>query len=146
MKTKTLWNAMAIAALSLSALGASHTILAGGDRTRLECRDASALQDASMKARHEQDAGRAKFSVEIEVLPGGGLVAGDILEVHVGEALVGRITLVQGPVDLGAELNFDTTAGPLDADSPFPANFPAAVAPGTPVRIGAELGCSLQAR
>jgi hypothetical protein len=32
-----------------------------------------------MQARYEQDAERTKFSVEMEVLPGGALICGDIL-------------------------------------------------------------------
>ncbi len=134
-----------IAALTVAALGTGQTGLAGEDRSRLECRDALALQDGSMQARYERDTGRTKFTVEMEVLPGGQLLAGDILQVQVNGQLVGAIQLAQGATDLIGGLDLDTTAGALDAASPFPVNFPA-MGPGSTVQIGTELGCSLQVR
>lgn len=145
MNQENLFEGILIAALAVAALSASQTTLAGEDRTRLECRDALALQDGSMQARYERDAERTKFSVEMEVLPGGALIAGDVLQVQVNGQLVGAIALTQGATDLVGGLDFDTTADALDADSPFPVNFPA-VGPGSTVQIGTGLGCSLQIR
>lgn len=123
----------------------SGAALAGDDRTRLECRGEMALEDAGIQARYEEKGDRAKFSVELEAAAGGSFQDGDIFQVRVGGELVGTIALAQGAVDVVGELNFDTTAGPLDADSPFPANFPT-ISAGSIVEVGAQLACDLQSR
>jgi len=118
---------------------------AGGDRVRVRCISVSPNADASMSANFESRGDRAKFSVSFEAAAGAGVVAGDVLAVTVNGRGVGQITaqaLAKG--DVGAGLGLDTTAGPGDKDSPFPADFPA-VASGSNVTVG-SLGCTLMGR
>ena len=140
-------NPVKVLMITVVAVGLGSTAtaaLAGDNRTRLECRDELALEDASARARYEKEKGRVKFSVEVEAAPGGSFRAGDILQVRVSGELVGTVRLSRAG-DLVGELNFDTTAGPDDMDSPFPANFPP-VGRGTIVTFGARFGCDLQSR
>ena len=124
---------------------ASVTAFAGGDRTRLECRSDLALEDASAKARYEDERGRTKFSVEVEALSGGSFQAGDVFQIQVDGQMVGTITLEQAGIDVVGDVNFDTDLEPGDTELPFPANFPA-VSRGSIVQVGAQFACDLQAR
>lgn len=142
-----LWSAVSkkllAIALAIAVLAIGSTAFAGGDR--LECKAESATEDASMDGKFESDGARDKFSASFEAAPDGSFMAGDVLQVTVGAEDVGDITLaVLANGDLGGDLNFDTTAGPADDDSPFPGNFPG-VGAGTIVNVG-TLGCSLQNR
>lgn len=134
-------------ALGLSLVSASSITFAGGDR--LECEDELLTEDASMDARFESDRGRDKFSASFEAAQDSSFAAGNVLQVTVdpvgaSPVEVGAITLEVLPNgDLGGDLNFDTTAGPEDNDSPFPADFPA-VGAGTIVKVGSTLQCDLQ--
>ncbi len=126
--------------LGIAVVAIGTTAFAGGDR--LECKAESATEDASMDARFESDDGRDKFSASFEAAAGGSFVAGDVLDVFVNMVPVGSITLAVLPNgDIGGDLNFDTTAGPADEDSPFPPGFPAVMA-GTRVDVG-TLACNL---
>ena len=117
------------------------------DRVRLEC-DARGAGDISIDARYESRGGRDKFSAEFEARPGGLYAAGDVIDVSVDGVSVGPMMLLQVPGgDVVGELDFDTTAGPGDADLPFPDNFPS-VGDGTEVELSqfgeTVLACTLQ--
>ncbi len=132
-----------VLAMSLVMATAGGAAQAGGDR--VECGRDSAAGDSSIDARFEDKGDREKFSSSFEAVQGGGHMDGDVLQIKIDGETVGNITLaVLAGGDLGGDLNFDTTAGPGDADSPFPANWPGAGA-GTIVSVG-TLGCSLQNR
>jgi hypothetical protein len=140
---KSLKNTSLALVMGMAMAAASSTAFAGGDR--LECDAESANEDASMDGKFESKGDREKFGASYEEAGGGSHMAGDVLQVRVDGAHVGDITLEGQPGgDIGGDLNFDTTAGPRDADQPFPANWPGAGA-GTIVDVG-TLGCSLQVR
>jgi hypothetical protein len=129
------------AILTLTVLTVGTSVSAGD--LRLRCEADSLAEDASMDGKFETDGTRDKFSASFEAAPGGSFVAGDKLDVAVQMSVVGQITLEALPDtgELVGDLNFDTTAGDADADSPFPAGFPA-VGAGTRVDVGA-LACVL---
>lgn len=137
------FSAATTAAVILFAL--TTCAYAGGDRVRVRCISLAPNADAGMSANFESKQGRAKFSVSFEAAPGAGVVDGDVLAVTVDGQSVGSITAVASAGgDVVAGLDLDTTAGPGDQDSPFPADFPA-VAAGTNVTVG-SLGCTLMGR
>lgn len=120
-KSKTFYQGVALAAFlfAFAAVTVSGAALAGGEETRLraELIAAAAAGDVSGRADYRERRARRKFSVEVE-----GFVPGTMFDVMVLGMPVGTIT-VDGT---GAgNLDFDDTAGPGDADDPFPANFPA---------------------
>ena len=121
LKGKTLATAMGIALLAGSA-----TALAGGDRDRSECRESLVGEDASMRARFEDDGDRMKFSASFEAAPGlPSFPAGNTLDVKVNGYLVDRMMLVgTGLDDVTGDVDFDTTAQEDDDDVQFPGNFP----------------------
>jgi len=107
-----------IATLTLLALAlAVSTVIAGQAEIRLRGELIAPLNAGDVSGRVDfRDRGRRQFSVEVE-----GFLAGDMFDVTVSNVVVGTITIDQ----FGAgNLDFDDTAGPLDQDAPFPANFP----------------------
>ena len=120
-KRKTIHRGVALAAFlfALAALTVSGAAMAGGDETRLRADliAAAAAGDVSGKANFRARGARRKFSVEVE-----GFAPGIMFDVMVLGTPVGTITVDGTGV---GNLDFDDTAGPGDADDPFPANFPA---------------------
>jgi len=92
-----------------------------------------------MDGKYESKDGRNKFSASFGAAPGGTAAVGHVLNVKVGDEVVGSMTLAtQLNGDIGGDLDFDTnveTSVPTDDTVPFPVNFPA-VAAGTVVKIG----------
>lgn len=137
-------SAAATAAVIIMAL--TTCAYAGGTRVRVRCISLSPSVDSSMRATFEGRGDRAKFSASFEAAAGAGVAAGDVLAVTVDGVSVGSITVapVGNKGDLGGNLGLDTTAGPGDKDSPFPADFPTVTA-GSSVGVG-NLSCNLMGR
>jgi hypothetical protein len=111
--------ALAAFLFALATVTVSGAALAGGDETRLraELIAAAAAGDVSGKAEFRDRRSRRKFSVEVE-----GFNAGEMFDVMVGVKTVGKIVIDAAGF---GNLDFDDTAGPGDADDPFPTDFPA---------------------
>lgn len=121
--------------------------VASGD---LECRVDVASEDASFDADFRNIDGRMRFGVAFEAAPGGSWAAGDRMSMHVDGVEIGTLTLgALSSGDVGAEFDFDSTAGAGDTAAPFPVDFPG-VAIGTavslePIATGAPgVACELQ--
>ena len=121
LRRKTFYQGAVLAAFlfGLAAVTVSGAALAGGNETRLRADliAAAAAGDVSGKADFRARSARRKFSVEVE-----GFAPGTMFDVMVLGTPVGTITVDGTGV---GNLDFDDTAGPGDADDPFPANFPA---------------------
>ena len=117
------------------ALGVGMALTAGtAEAAKFECESDSPTTDASMDAKLRTDDGRTKFGVSFEAAKDAGFGIGQMLDVKVGGTVLadqleivgidaaGDITLdLALAVELGGDLNYDTTAGdPGDEDQIYP--------------------------
>ena len=136
--------------LILSFFTASTVFARNGIRVECKSRiDANPnFRDISMDARYEERDGRRKFSASFEARKDGVFDSVESLRVVVNGVFVGDMMLLAptGP-DIQGDLNFDTTAGPGDADLPFPDDFPLILDSGDPLEDTVMvwvLGCDLE--
>ena len=146
MPIRNLNNTLIFSVAFLLTFLIAPSLFAGDERVRLEC-EAQGAGDISMDARYEKRRVRKKFDVSFEALPGGRYFPGQVLTVRVATRNVGRMRLSSAlNGDIVGDLNFDSAAGLVDDDLPFPNNFPN-VKNRTPVRLllnkNVMLGCRL---